>query len=96
MLNAHQSTVLDRLRVAEGASFDSYAQEHNRYCLPNTRVELLKQIMEWAKDNSAEPIFWLNGMAGTGKSTISRTVARTFADNGQLSASFFFKKGEAD
>ncbi|PMB65572.1 hypothetical protein BM221_008933 [Beauveria bassiana] len=35
-------------------------------------------------------------MAGTGKSTISRTVAKSFADQGQLGASFFFKKGETD
>ena len=35
-------------------------------------------------------------MAGTGKSTISRTVAQSFADKGQLGASFFFKRGEGD
>jgi hypothetical protein len=33
-------------------------------------------------------------MAGTGKSTIARTIARLFADRRQLGASFFFKKGE--
>ena len=41
-------------------------------------------------------IFWLNGMAGTGKSTISRTVAQSFAEDGQLGASFFFKRGEGE
>jgi hypothetical protein len=35
-------------------------------------------------------------MAGTGKSTIARTVARSFRDNGILGASFFFKRGEGD
>jgi hypothetical protein len=35
-------------------------------------------------------------MAGTGKSTISRTVARSFKQNKQLGASFFFKRGEGD
>jgi hypothetical protein len=38
----------------------------------------------------------MNGGAGTGKSTISRTVAQSFADKGTLGASFFFKRGEAD
>jgi hypothetical protein len=33
-------------------------------------------------------------MAGTGKSTIARTVAQTFADKSQLGGSFFFKRGE--
>ena len=33
-------------------------------------------------------------MAGTGKSTISRTFAQFFADKGQLGGSLFFKRGE--
>ena len=35
-------------------------------------------------------------MAGTGKSTIARTVAQSFADQGRLGATFFFKRGEGD
>lgn len=35
-------------------------------------------------------------MAGTGKSTISRTVAETFSEAKSLGGSFFFKRGEAD
>jgi hypothetical protein len=35
-------------------------------------------------------------MAGTGKSTIARTVAQSFASRSQLGASFFFKKGEGE
>jgi len=35
-------------------------------------------------------------MAGTGKSTISRTVARHFADQRRLGASFFFSRGQGD
>jgi hypothetical protein len=41
-------------------------------------------------------MFWLNGMAGTGKSTISRTVAWALSERGQLGASFFFKRGDGD
>ncbi|KAF2688262.1 vegetative incompatibility protein HET-E-1 [Lentithecium fluviatile CBS 122367] len=84
------------LPTAEGASFDSHIEEHNSTCLPNTRIELLHHIQGWAKDQSGKPIFWLNGAAGTGKSTIARTVARAFADQQLLGASFFFKKGEGE
>lgn len=35
-------------------------------------------------------------MAGTGKSTIARTVAHHFSKEGQLGASFFFSKGGGD
>ncbi|SCV57407.1 related to vegetative incompatibility protein HET-E-1 [Fusarium fujikuroi] len=88
--------VLDRLPIAVGAPFDSRAEEHNPTCLVNTRVDLLRQIHQWANDPFAKPIYWLNGMAGTGKSTISRTVAQSCAISGNLGGSFFFKRGEAD
>ena len=35
-------------------------------------------------------------MAGTGKSTIARTIAREFYDQGRLGASFFLSRGEGD
>ncbi len=38
-------------------------------------------------------IYWLDGMAGTGKSTIARTVARRCSEEGRLGASFFFSRG---
>jgi NACHT domain len=85
-----------KLPIAAGASFDSHKNEHNATCLQNTRVELLSQIMGWAKDGNGKPVFWLNGMAGTGKSTIARTVAQSFAEQRRLGASFFFKRGEGD
>ncbi|KAH7129148.1 vegetative incompatibility protein HET-E-1 [Dactylonectria macrodidyma] len=96
LLNLELKTVLGTLPVAAGASFDSRDEEHNPTCLQNTRVDLLRCVHAWANDPSAKPLFWLNGMAGTGKSTISRTAARQFAQSGQLGASFFFKRGEAD
>ncbi|KFA81347.1 hypothetical protein S40288_10367, partial [Stachybotrys chartarum IBT 40288] len=90
-----QKLVLDRLAIAEGASFKSQTDE-NFTCLANTRVELLEQILQWVHDPNAKPIFWLNGMAGTGKSTISRTIASSLNQPRYLGASFFFKRGEAD
>ncbi|KAI0406715.1 hypothetical protein F4802DRAFT_91989 [Xylaria palmicola] len=92
----YMKPVIDKLPIAAGAAFDSHAEEHNPTCLPNTRVDLLREISQWIEDPDAKAVFWLNGMAGTGKSTISRTVARSSFDHGQLGASFFFKRGEGD
>jgi adenylylsulfate kinase-like enzyme len=41
-------------------------------------------------------IYWLKGMAGTGKSTITLTVARRYAKLRRLGASFFFFRGGSD
>ena len=57
---------------------------------------MLNEIESWAKDFKQSPIFWLNGLAGTGKSTIAQTVSeRIFAD-GQLGASFFCSRDFED
>ncbi|CAI7603898.1 unnamed protein product [Penicillium pancosmium] len=83
------------LPIAEGAFWNSYMDQHETFCLDLTRTKLRCQISEWAESSESKCIFWLNGMAGTGMSTIARTVAKIFNGKGQLGASFFFKKGEA-
>ncbi|TVY63976.1 Vegetative incompatibility protein HET-E-1 [Fusarium oxysporum f. sp. cubense] len=96
LLDIDHKIALDTLPVAEGASFDSHAEEHNPTCLPNTRQEMLDNIDHWIDDPNSKTVYWLNGMAGTGKSTIARTVAYSRSKRGDLGASFFFKRGETD
>ena len=61
------------------------AQEANRpQCLDGTRVDLLQQIREWASSSDSPNIFLLTGIAGTGKSTIARTVAEEFKEKKKL------------
>ncbi|KAL5614412.1 uncharacterized protein BROUX77_000249 [Berkeleyomyces rouxiae] len=96
LLNADEKAALDKLQIAAGAAFNSQDEEHNPFCLPDTRVDLIKDIHKWADDPEAKSLFWLNGMAGTGKSTISRTICRQFLESRRLGSSFFFKRGEGD
>src|SRR2546430_10492061 len=51
------------------APFNSYTKQHSPSCLPNTRVELLREIYDWADKQDERCIFWLNGLAGDRKST---------------------------
>lgn len=95
ILSTTQNDVLSKLPNVASAAFDSYANEQGAQCHSQTRVELRREILQWADKPDAKCIYWLNGMAGTGKSTISRTVAKLF-DKKYLGASFFFKRGERD
>ncbi|KAF2016553.1 hypothetical protein BU24DRAFT_481180 [Aaosphaeria arxii CBS 175.79] len=88
--------VLDTLPVAKDAPFNSYQRQHEPTCLPDTRVDLLREIHDWADDEDSPGIFWLSGLAGTGKSTIAQTVAEHYHEEGQLAASFFFSRAGGD
>ena len=94
--NVDDELVLAKLPIAERAAFNSHANEPQDYCLENTRIELLEEIEDWVNNSPAKSVFWLQGMAGTGKSTISRTVARDLKQRGLLGASFFFNRSERD
>ncbi len=121
--------LLDSLPYASSATFNCYDRQDQSECLPDTRTDLLDEIMAWARRstpstapegatlgydndlggggdddkhargaargglNDGERIYWLDGMAGTGKSTIARTVARRCHDERRLGASFFFSRG---
>ena len=90
-----QNQQLATLPYANKAQFNSFAQQHESQCVPDTRVALLDQLQEWS-NNHKRCIFWLSGMAGTGKSTIARTIAHKFHEQKSLGASFFFSRGTGD
>jgi NACHT domain len=97
MTSCSDEKLLALLPRAVQATFNSHDRQHDPICLPDTRVDVLAQIMAWADHGSDETcVFWLNGMAGTGKSTIARTISRKFYGQSRLGASFFFSKGGAD
>ncbi|KAF2857749.1 hypothetical protein K470DRAFT_260515 [Piedraia hortae CBS 480.64] len=94
-----QTLNLNALQVAAGAAYDSmdYSGDNQdgdfQLCLHGTRVDITEAIQKWATTNDEQRVFWLSGKAGTGKSTIARTVAHELAKQGYLVGSFFFKRG---
>lgn len=66
-----------------------YQAGHHDTCLRGTRESILDGIMRWARDPQDRHVFWLNGLAGTGKSTIAQTFSGKTAETGILGASFF-------
>jgi len=86
-------SVLNGCRRASGAG---YRHRDRKSCLRGTRETVLNEIELWTKDFNKSPVYWLNGLAGTGKTTIAQTVSeRAFAD-GVLGASFFCSRDFGD
>jgi hypothetical protein len=56
----------------------------------------LNKIYKWADGEGEQYIFWLSGLAGTGKTTVARSVARCYYTKQRLGASFFFSRGGGD
>ena len=73
-----------------------YKGGHHDTCLRGTRESVLDGIMQWAEDPGDRHIFWLNGLAGTGKSTIAQTFSEMVAKTGVLGASFFCSRDYLD
>jgi hypothetical protein len=67
-------------------------------CMEDTRQQLIADIFAWFNnpDPSSERIFWLNGLAGTGKSAVARTIADCAQKQGCLAATFFFSRNSAN
>ena len=64
--------------------------------MKGTRTGVLLQLDKWLGDDKDKRVFWLNGLAGTGKSTIAQTFAETTFAEGKLGASFFCSRDYDD
>ncbi len=91
---------LSQLPCAGGAGYDSGRLDAPDRCFEGARAGVLKNIRDWLdrpiSGIPVEPIYWMNGIAGIGKSTIARTVAEDEDRRQFLGASFFFSHQEDD
>ncbi|KAF7974198.1 hypothetical protein HWV62_13249 [Athelia sp. TMB] len=85
-----QSSALDKLPYAKGASWNS-----GLTCLPGTRVTVLSLIHVWSRSRDGRCIFCLQGVAGSGKTAVSNAVARSLSEAGLLASCFFFDQADA-
>ncbi|KAJ7879347.1 WD40 repeat-like protein [Mycena leptocephala] len=83
---------LGKLGYVAAADIDAQSPEG---CLEGTRVNLLNDLRAWSHDPNSPRIFWLDGMAGTGKSAVSRSFCHMLRTDKQLGASFFCLRGDA-
>ncbi|ELU37593.1 peptidase C14 [Rhizoctonia solani AG-1 IA] len=65
-------------------------------CTSGTRKAQIKELMEWANMPDTGKTCWMNGMAGTGKTTIAYTVCSKLDKSNRLGASFFCSRAIAE
>ncbi|KAJ7455882.1 WD40 repeat-like protein [Mycena latifolia] len=81
---------LETLKSLDPISFDASLRPE---CLPGTRQAILTDITEWLTiESGSSNIFWLHGVAGAGKSTISTTISQYFRSLHRLGAFLFFDR----
>jgi len=88
-----EAAILNNFRCAQEAE---YCHVGRNCCLKGTRRTILDEIEHWSRDFDKPPVYWLNGLAGTGKSTIAQTIAERLSVEGQLGASFFCSRDFED
>ena len=89
-------TVLDELPIAADGLYDSLSRSNPSFCHPGTHEKVLNAITDWVDEPDPEKrILWVNGLGGTGKSTIAQTIIKHYKDS-RIAATFFFLKGHAD
>jgi hypothetical protein len=87
--------VRDALRPIRQAEFD--ARNSAPGCMADTRTYVLGLIKLWSEGPPIGlSVFWLAGMAGTGKTTIAKTACEQFAVADRLGASFFASHADKD
>ena len=86
--------LVNGLPRARDAAHESSRVSGISSCFKNTRTSVLKEIREWVASKDSKPIFWLNGMAGIGKTTIARTIVEQKEDI--WIASFFFSRDNTE
>ena len=85
-------TDIGHLPHAKNASYDTRQAPDNdepRGCMAGTREQILDELEGWAIDDAAPKVCWLNGMAGTGKTSIAHTLSERLDEKQMLGASFF-------
>ena len=77
--------------IAGSAYYDSEEPSSPSECLAGTRSHQIDTLMNWIEANEdVQPLFVVLGSAGSGKSSLLRTIARICEEKNYLAASFFF------
>jgi hypothetical protein len=94
LIDPTQASIKEKLAGHMVAKYE-HTDQGKSFCHDGTRVELLKDIEKWLSPQpfNAERIFWVTGIPGSGKSTLSATIVDNLCENGTpVSAQYFISR----
>ncbi|KAJ2923213.1 hypothetical protein H1R20_g13882, partial [Candolleomyces eurysporus] len=81
--------------TASNALHDSRARFDPPKCDEDTRVEVIKELVDWIQDRDGpQRLLCMTGAAGAGKSALQQTVAERCSGCNTLGSAFFFSAGD--
>ncbi|PPR07499.1 hypothetical protein CVT26_013468, partial [Gymnopilus dilepis] len=83
------------LRRVTKAEYNTGPRDLRGPCTHETREQILADLMAWATDDTKTPVYWLSGMAGTGKTTIAYSFCELLRKVGLLETSYFCSRSVA-
>ncbi|KAF9564487.1 WD40 repeat-like protein [Agrocybe pediades] len=94
---AANTTLLGTLTPVNDAIYNSaYSTAvKRRACTASTREQILDDLRTWVKDPNGSKVFWMSGMAGTGKTTILYSFCEWLEENKRLAGNFFCSRASA-
>ena len=81
----------EAIRTRAMEALDTGGWRSDRRCLAGTRRRYIDRIWEWVRDSEGPALCWLNGVAGSGKSSISHELAATLHEKRRPYGCFFFR-----
>ncbi|KAB5591856.1 Vegetative incompatibility protein HET-E-1 [Ceratobasidium theobromae] len=86
-----EMSLLGGLSAVTDAKYNSsYSTTIKRHgCTAETREKVQDDLQKWVQDPNGAKVFWMSGMAGTGKTTLAYSLCEWLEMNNQFGASFF-------
>ncbi|KAH7338734.1 quinon protein alcohol dehydrogenase-like superfamily [Rhizoctonia solani] len=86
-----ETTLLRGMSPVDDARYNSsYSMAIKRHgCTAETRETIHQTLADWATDPTSARVYWMSGMAGTGKTTIAYSFCEWLERTNRLGASFF-------
>src|SRR4051812_44055350 len=64
-------------------------------CTPETREKIMQDIKDWVADPNGAKLYWMNGMAGTGKTTILYSLCEGVGKMGRIGGDYFCSRNSS-